>query len=93
MARIDDSYLMEGIGYDFVPRVCDRLLIDDWVKVDDWDALPMNRRIIQEEGMFCGGSSGAVLSGAMKYAKEHNLNENHKIVCIFADNLRNYMTK
>lgn len=43
--------------------------------------------------MFCGGSSGAVLSAAIKYAKEKNLNENHKIVVIFADNLRNYMTK
>lgn len=37
---------MEGIGYDFVPRVCDRLVIDEWIKVDDFDALPMARRII-----------------------------------------------
>jgi len=37
---------MEGIGYDFVPMVCDRTVIDDWVKIDDFDALPMTRRII-----------------------------------------------
>lgn len=64
----DTPYLMEGIGYDFVPRVCDRLVIDEWIKVDDNDALPMTRRIIHEEGMFCGGSSGAVLSAAIRYA-------------------------
>ena len=53
----------------------------------------MTRRIIREEGMFCGGSSGAVLTAAINYAKEKNLDENCRIVVIFADNLRNYITK
>ena len=30
-----ENYVMEGIGYDFVPRVLDRLVVDDWVKIDD----------------------------------------------------------
>lgn len=64
---------MEGIGYDFIPRVLDRTVVDEWIKIDDWDALPMTRRIISEEGMFCGGSSGGVLTAALNYAKKHNL--------------------
>jgi cystathionine beta-synthase len=83
---------MEGIGYDFIPRVLDRKVVDDWVKVDDTMALPMARRLIREEGMFCGGSSGAVLSCAIKYLKENNI-ENKLVVVILADNLRNYITK
>ena len=86
----NDPYLMEGIGYDFVPRNIDRTIVDDWIKVfnsvliffsfflvshffflkvDDNDAFPMARRIIHDEGMFCGGSSGAILTAALNYAK------------------------
>jgi len=27
-----DGYQIEGIGYDFIPRVCDRTLVDEWIK-------------------------------------------------------------
>jgi len=37
---------MEGIGYDFIPRTCERKYVDEWVKTDDKDALPMTRRMI-----------------------------------------------
>merc|ERR1719265_1903886 len=36
-------YEVEGIGYDFIPRVLDRSLIDEWVKIGDEEALPMAR--------------------------------------------------
>lgn len=63
------------------------------MKIDDKETLPMARRLIKEEGLFCGGSSGGCLAGALKYCKEHNLNEKHRIVIILPDNLRNYITK
>lgn len=53
----------------------------------------MARRLIREEGLFCGGSSGQVVDAAVKYAKEHNLGEGVRIVCVLADHLRNYITK
>lgn len=53
----------------------------------------MARRLIKEEGLFCGGSSGQVVDAAIKYAKEHNLGEGVRIVCVLADHLRNYITK
>lgn len=83
---------MEGIGYDFIPRVIDRTVVDDWIKIDDTMALPMTRRIIKEEGMLCGGSSGGVLSAAIKYVKEKGI-KNKNVVVMFADNIRNYLTK
>lgn len=39
-----DFYEIEGIGYDFVPTVLHRDLVDDWVKTSDGEALPMARR-------------------------------------------------
>ena len=84
---------MEGIGYDFVPRNMDRRVVDEWMKVRDVEGMPMTRRLIAEEGFFCGGTSGAILHCAIKYAKDNNLNENHRIVVLCPDNLRNYLTK
>lgn len=43
--------------------------------------------------MFVGGSSGAILSVAIEYAKREKLPKDARIVCLFADNVRNYLTK
>jgi cystathionine beta-synthase len=64
---------MEGIGYDFVPRVLDRSLVDQWYKCEDKTTMDMARRLITEEGILCGGSSGAAVHHALEYAKEHKL--------------------
>lgn len=53
----------------------------------------MARRLLQEEGLFCGGSSGAIVSAAINYAKREKLGKDVRIVCLMADNLRNYLTK
>jgi cystathionine beta-synthase len=47
-------YEVEGIGYDFIPTVLDRNVVDKWMKVNDSMALPMARRLISEEGLLCG---------------------------------------
>uniref|UniRef100_A0A336M9I0 Cystathionine beta-synthase n=1 Tax=Culicoides sonorensis TaxID=179676 RepID=A0A336M9I0_CULSO len=84
-------YEVEGIGYDFIPTVLDRSVVDTWIKVADKDALPMARRLIREEGLLCGGSSGAAMVCALKAAKK--LKKGQKCVVLLPDNIRNYMTK
>lgn len=84
-------YEVEGIGYDFIPTVLDRSVVDQWIKIGDMDAFPMARRLIREEGLLCGGSSGAALSAAIKVAKE--LKEGQRCVVLLPDGVRNYMTK
>jgi cystathionine beta-synthase len=86
-----EFYEVEGIGYDFVPTVLDHQVVDRWIKVVDSEALPMARRLIQEEGFLCGGSSGAAMACAMKLAKD--LKEGQRCVVLLPDNIRNYMTK
>jgi cystathionine beta-synthase len=63
------SYFVEGIGYDFIPTVLDRKLCDQWVKSDDDESFTMSRRLIKEEGLLCGGSSGSVVWAALQIAK------------------------
>lgn len=84
-------YEVEGIGYDFVPTVLDRSVVDTWIKSNDEVALPLARRLISSEGLLCGGSSGTALSVALKAAKK--LKAGQRCVVILPDGIRNYMTK
>ncbi|KAL7027284.1 hypothetical protein ACKWTF_005392 [Chironomus riparius] len=84
-------YEVEGIGYDFVPTVLDRSVVDKWMKSNDKMAFPMAKRLIREEGLLCGGSSGAAMFAAMEAAKD--LTEDQVCVVLCPDNIRNYMTK
>ncbi|XP_075547825.1 cystathionine beta-synthase isoform X2 [Dermacentor variabilis] len=84
-------YEVEGIGYDFVPTVLDRSLIDKWYKCNDKDSFLMARKLIRHEGLLCGGSSGSAMSVAVVAAK--SLKAGQKCVVILPDGVRNYMTK
>ena len=85
------SYLVEGIGYDFIPEVLDNSLIDEYVKTKDEESFTMARRLIKEEGLLCGGSCGATMVAAMKAASK--LKNGQNCLVILADGIRNYMTK
>jgi cystathionine beta-synthase len=85
------SYKVEGIGYDFIPDVLDRDLVDEWVKTEDRESFLMSRRLIRQEGLLCGGSSGSAMIAALKMAQKYGPHK--RIVVILPDSVRNYMTK
>ncbi len=85
------SYLVEGIGYDFIPDVLDNRLIDQYIKTQDQESFIMARRLIKEEGLLCGGSSGATMVAALNAASI--LKGGQNCLVILADSIRNYMTK
>lgn len=85
------TYKVEGIGYDFIPNVLDNSLIDEYIKVNDQDSFLMARRLIQEEGLLVGGSSGSAVWAALQVAKK--LDKGQRCLVILPDGIRNYLTK
>ena len=84
-------YQVEGIGYDFFPDVLDNSLVDQYIKVDDQNSFVIARKLIKDEGLLCGGSSGTVVWAALQAAQ--TLSEGQKCLCILADGIRNYLSK
>ncbi|HEY3819389.1 MAG TPA: pyridoxal-phosphate dependent enzyme [Polyangiaceae bacterium] len=63
------SYKVEGIGEDFFPTTMNLKILDDIVRVDDKECFLMTRDLTRCEGLFVGGSGGAAVAGAVKYAR------------------------
>ena len=85
------TYQVEGIGYDFVPEVLEYDYIDEWIYTNDRDSLRMARRLIQEEGLLVGGSSGSAVCGLVEAVKKTP--GVRKALTLLPDSIRNYLTK
>lgn len=84
-------YQVEGIGEDFLVKALDFNVIDDIVQVNDKESFLMTRRLCKEEGLFVGGSSGAVVHAAIKIAQSLTFPQN--IVVILPDSGNRYISK
>ena len=85
------TYQVEGIGYDFIPDVLDYDNIDRWIYSNDRDSFHYARRLIREEGLLVGGSSGSAVWGLLEALKE--MEGVRKALTILPDSIRNYLTK
>ena len=72
-----------------VPEIYDPSRIDISIMIDSEEAFEMARRIVREEGIFCGMSSGAAMLAALKVADQI---ERGVIVCIFPDRGEKYLS-
>ena len=86
-----NSYLVEGFGEDIIPTTMDFDPVDEIVRVSDKECFQYTRRLVREEGIFAGGSSGGALCGAIKYAER--LDEPKNIVVILPDSGARYLSK
>ena len=78
------SHKIQGIGAGFVPDVLNRDIIDEIIKVTNEEAMICARRLIKEEGIFAGISSGAAVWAAIEVAKRKE-NKGKLIVVILPD--------
>ncbi|MDD5208300.1 MAG: cysteine synthase A [Elusimicrobiales bacterium] len=82
---------IQGIGANFVPEILRRDLIDAVVPVGDEQAGAMARRLMREEGIFCGISSGAAMHAAVEIAKEPS-SDGKTIVVVLPDTGERYLS-
>lgn len=86
-------YKTEGIGEDFIPSNYDFSVIDDMVKVSDKETMLMTRRLVREEGIFSGMSSGSAIAGAIRYAADRDLGPDKMVVVLLPDSGSRYLSK
>jgi len=86
-------YKVEGIGYDFIPDVLDRELVDKWYKTEDRESFHLARRLIAEEGLLVGGSSGSAMAAMVKAVKDLGLGKGDVVVVVLPDSIRSYLSK
>lgn len=85
------SWLVEGIGEDFVPEVSDLSLVARAYTVPDREAFLTARRLLREEGILAGSSSGTLLAGALAYCREQTRPK--RVATFVCDSGNKYLSK
>jgi cystathionine beta-synthase len=92
-AHVNEPYKVEGIGYDFIPEVLDQKAVDRWYKTADKESFQYSRRLIAEEGLLVGGSSGSAIAALVQANEERKFAKDDVVVVVLPDSIRSYLTK
>jgi cystathionine beta-synthase len=88
---VPHPYKVEGIGTERFPENWDAEVVDQVIRVDDRTSFHMMRRLVREEGLFVGGSSGTAMAAAVEYARQ--LGPDDVVVTLLPDSGRGYLSK
>ncbi len=85
------SWVVEGVGEDFVPSVCDLSRIKHAYTVTDRESLDTARALLRRTGILAGSSSGTLIAAAVKYCKDQTTPKN--VVTFVCDSGNKYLSK
>jgi len=85
------SWLVEGIGEDFVPSILDLSLVTKAYTVTDAEAFETVRQLLVKEGVLAGSSVGVLLHAALRYCREQK--EPKRVVTLICDSGAKYLSK
>ena len=85
------SWVVEGIGEDFVPPVCDLSRVRKAYAIPDKEALLTCRELLQKEGVMAGTSTGTLVAAALRYCREQTTPK--RVVSLVCDSGNKYLSK
>ena len=85
------SWLIEGMGEDFVPKNAELEVASEAIVVSDKDSMNTARELLQKEGIFAGSSSGCLVKAALEYCRSQT--EPKRVVTFICDSGNKYLSK
>ncbi|MEA1676952.1 pyridoxal-phosphate dependent enzyme [Nitrospirillum sp. BR 11163] len=85
------SWVVEGIGEDFVPPNCDLQYVEDAYTIPDAESLNAARELLRREGILGGSSSGTLFAAALRYCRAQTLPK--RVVTLVCDTGNKYLSK
>jgi cystathionine beta-synthase len=89
--RMPGSWLVEGIGEDFVPDIADLSRVSAGYTISDAESFAAARELLRKEGILAGSSSGTLLAAALKYCREQTRAK--RVVTLVPDSGNKYLSK
>lgn len=85
------SWLVEGVGEDFVPSICDLSRVSEAFTISDEESLTTARTLLVEEGILAGSSSGLLVAAALRYCRKQTSPK--RVVTFICDSGNKYLSK
>ncbi|MCH8112348.1 MAG: pyridoxal-phosphate dependent enzyme, partial [Proteobacteria bacterium] len=85
------SWLIEGIGEDFVPPICDLSLVSQAITISDAESFETARELLSLEGVLGGSSSGTLVAAALRYCRAQSSAK--RVVTLIPDSGNKYLSK
>lgn len=85
------KWLVEGIGEDFIPSICDLKLVKKAYTIRDKEAFAVARQLLKKEAVYGGSSSGVLVAAAVKYCQEQTSHK--RVLTLICDGGAKYQDK
>ncbi|MCE2927833.1 MAG: pyridoxal-phosphate dependent enzyme [Rickettsiales bacterium] len=85
------SWLVEGIGEDFIPKNCELSFVRHAYTISDAESIATAREVLKKEGIICGSSSGTLIASALRYCRAQKSKK--RVVSFVCDSGNKYLSK